>query len=82
MAVILQHTSPMMQGDNIKALQKALNGLGYDCGSADGKAGAKTMAGIAAFVAAHGGLVGAPALPDAATLTITVGDQTYSVEMG
>ena len=82
MATIIQHTSPMMQGNNIKALQAALNGLGYDCGTADGKAGAKTMAGIAAFAAAHGGLVGAPALPDTATLTITVGDQTYSVEMG
>ncbi len=81
MAVILQHTSPMMQGDNIKALQKALNGLGYDCGSVDGKAGAKTMAGIAAFVAAHGGGVGTPVLPDIATLTVTVGDQTYSIEM-
>lgn len=81
MATIIQHTSPMMQGDTIKALQKALNGLGYDCGAADGKAGAKTMAGIAAFVAAHSGLVGAPILPDTATLTITVGDQTYSVNL-
>ena len=81
MATIIQHTSPMMQGNNIKALQAALNGLGYDCGSADGKAGAKTMAGIAAFVAAHGG-VGTPVMPDTATLSITVGDQTYSVKLG
>lgn len=81
MAVVLQHTSPMMQGNNIKALQAALNGLGYDCGTADGKVGKRTMAGVEAFVAAHGGLVGTPALPDTATLTVTVGDQTYSVKL-
>lgn len=82
MATIIQHTSPMMQGDNIKALQAALNGLGYDCGTADGKAGTKTMAGIKAFVEAHSGLIDVPALPDTATLTVAVGDQTYSIEMG
>ena len=81
MAVVLQHTSPMMQGNDIKALQAALNGLGYDCGTADGKVGKRTMAGVEAFVAAHGGLVGTPALPDTATLTVTVGDQTYSVKL-
>ena len=81
MATIIQHTSPMMQGNNIKALQAALNGLGYDCGTADGKVGKRTMAGVEAFVAAHGGLVGTPALPDTATLTVTVGDQTYSVKL-
>lgn len=81
MAVVLQHTSPMMQGNDIKALQAALNGLGYDCGTADGKVGKRTMAGVEAFVAAHGGLVGTPTMPDAATLTISVGDQTYSVKL-
>ena len=81
MAVVLQHTSPMMQGNDIKALQAALNGLGYDCGTADGKVGKRTMAGVAAFAAAHGGGVGAPTMPDTATLTISVGDQTYSVKL-
>mgnify|MGYP000800174549 CR=1 FL=1 len=81
MAVVLQHTSPMMQGNDIKALQAALNGLGYDCGTADGKAGTKTMAGIKAFVEAHSGLIDVPALPDTATLTITVGGHAYSIKM-
>ena len=81
MAVVLQHTSPMMQGNDIKALQAALNGLGYDCGTADGKVGKRTMAGVEAFVAAHSGSVGTPVLPDTATLTISVGDQTYSVKL-
>ena len=81
MAVVLQHTSPMMQGNDIKALQAALNGLGYDCGTADGKVGKRTMAGVEAFVAAHSGLVGTPTMPDTATLTISVGDQTYSVKL-
>ena len=82
MAVVLQHTSPMMQGNDIKALQAALNGRGYDCGTADGKVGERTMAGVAAFVAAHSGLIDVPAMPDTATLTVAVGDQTYSIEMG
>lgn len=81
MATIIQHTSPMMQGNDIKALQAALNGLGYDCGTADGKAGTKTMAGIKAFVEAHSGLIDVPALPDTATLTITVGGHAYSIKM-
>ena len=81
MAVVLQHTSPMMQGNDIKALQAALNGLGYDCGTADGKVGKRTMAGVEAFVAAHSGSVSTSVLPDTATLTISVGDQTYSVKL-
>ncbi len=35
-------------------VQKRLNNLGFSCGSADGIAGEKTMAGIAAFQKAHG----------------------------
>lgn len=46
--------SPYMRGDDIKALQSALNSLGYDCGKADGIAGSNTMEGIRAFVEAHG----------------------------
>ena len=51
---------------DVQALQSALNALGYDCGTADGKAGDKTLAGIKAFVDAHGA-----ALPDTLTLEIS-----------
>ena len=81
MAVVLQHTSPMMQGDNIKALQAALNGLGYDCGAIDGKVGERTMAGIAAFVEAHGRTDYPPELPDAVKLLIKIGDKEYGVSL-
>ena len=81
MAVVLQHTSPMMQGNDIKALQAALNGLGYDCGTADGKVGERTMAGIAAFAAAHGGSGSASALPDTVKLLIKVGDKVYGTSL-
>jgi len=81
MATIIQHTSPMMQGNDIKALQAALNGLGYDCGTADGKVGERTMAGIAAFAAAHGGSGSASALPDTVKLLIKVGDKVYGTSL-
>ena len=62
---------------DVQALQTALNALGYDCGTADGKAGDKTMAGISAFCAAHGAGGGAP---EAAQLRIVVGDTQYVLE--
>ena len=37
----------------VVSIMAALNALGYDCGDADGIAGKKTLAGIAAFVDAH-----------------------------
>lgn len=54
----LEKTSPMMQGTHIKAMQTALNALGYkdDKGcklDEDGKCGAKTMQAITAFANAH-----------------------------
>jgi predicted chitinase len=39
------------QGDAVEALQKALAGLGYPIGEADGTFGARTHAAVAAFVA-------------------------------
>lgn len=50
---VITLTDPYMRGEKVKALQSALNALGYDCGDADGIAGKKTLAGIAAFVEAH-----------------------------
>lgn len=52
----LSLTSPLTQGDDIRLLQQALNGLGYPCGKADGICGKNTMAGINAFVAAQSGV--------------------------
>jgi len=37
----------------IKALQAQLNGMGYNCGTADGKYGDKTVAGVKAFQKAY-----------------------------
>lgn len=51
--IVVTMTDPMMRGAEIKVLQTALNSLGYDCGTADGIAGKKTIAAIAQFVEAH-----------------------------
>ncbi len=51
--LILSVTSPMIQGEMIKHLQKALNALGYYSGPADGKCGRLTMHGVGEFAAAH-----------------------------
>ncbi len=50
---VFKLTSPMMRGDNVKAMQTALNACGYDCGKADGICGKATMAAIQAFAKAH-----------------------------
>ena len=41
-------------GDRIKALQQALNALGYNCGNVDGKFGPKTQAAVKKFQKAMG----------------------------
>ena len=46
---IITLTSPVMRGYDIKALQTALNALGYDAGDADGIAGKNTVAAIQRF---------------------------------
>lgn len=52
--VVLAVTRPMIQGEEILNLQKALNALGYYSGPADGKCGKLTMNGVRAFAKAHG----------------------------
>lgn len=51
------------KGDSVKALQILLNGLGYNCGTADGDFGAKTLDAVKKFQKAKGltadGIVGA-----------------------
>lgn len=55
-----------MSGMRVKALQAALNQLGYNCGSADGKFGAGTQRAVTAFQRANGltadGLAGSKTL--------------------
>lgn len=54
MPIILEKTTPMIQGEMIKSLQTALNGLGYTDSSGkklseDGKCGTRTMEAVTAF---------------------------------
>ena len=58
--VVLCVKSPMIQGDMIRRLQRALNALGYYCGTADGKCGRLTMKGVTAFANAHADKQNAP----------------------
>ena len=50
---VLSVKRPMIQGERIEHLQKALNALGYYCGKADGKCGRLTMNGVKEFARAH-----------------------------
>ena len=50
---VFRLTSPMMHGENVKAMQTALNACGYDCGKADGICGKATMTAVKAFATAH-----------------------------
>ena len=53
--IVLKVTKPMIQGEHILHLQKALNALGYYCGTPDGKCGKLTMSGVRAFAKKHAG---------------------------
>ena len=53
--VVLSVKRPMIQGEHILNLQKALNALGYYCGTPDGKCGRLTMGGVTEFSEAHTG---------------------------
>lgn len=66
-------TSPLMRGEDIKALQTALNALGYDCGTADGIAGDKTIKAIQAFADNHT----TKKLPESVTVTAVINGKEY-----
>ena len=51
--LLLEVRTPMIQGESIEHLQRALNALGYFCGAPDGRCGVITMGGVRAFAAAH-----------------------------
>lgn len=81
--VVIGLTAPYMRGEKVRALQIALNALGYDCGEADGIAGKKTLAGIAAFVEAHDTDgedvpdVAEPEYPITAECSVVIGGRKY-----
>lgn len=75
---IITKTSPLMRGDDIKALQTALNALGYDCGTADGVAGDKTIKAIQQFADKHT----TQKMPEGVTVNVKVGDITYTGTLG
>ena len=62
-----------MRGEDIKALQTALNALGYDCGTADGIAGDKTIKAIQAFADNHT----TKKLPESVTVTAVINGKEY-----
>ena len=75
MAKKIELTTPMMRGDDIKALQTALNALGYDAGDADGIAGKNTIAAIRAFCQAHS--MAPTELPGILQATVSVDGKIY-----
>ncbi len=69
MPIILEKTTPMIQGGMIKQLQQALNGLGYTDSlgrrlSEDGKCGTRTMEAVTAFADNQASPCPAPPPPD------------------
>ncbi|MBR3383130.1 MAG: hypothetical protein IKG85_08885 [Clostridia bacterium] len=55
--ILLEVKRPMIQGECILNLQKALNALGYYCGFPDGKCGRITMGGVREFALRHAAAV-------------------------
>ena len=51
---ILKVTSPLMYGEDIKAVQNKLNSLGHNCGTADGYYGNATKSAVVSFQSAKG----------------------------
>lgn len=51
---MLEKTSPIMKGDDVKELQVHLNALGFQCGEPDGKFGSDTEAAVKKFQKANG----------------------------
>lgn len=72
----IELTNPMMRGDDIKALQTALNALGYDAGDADGIAGKNTIAAIQRFAQDYAN-AGETELPEVLQATVSVDGKIY-----
>lgn len=69
-------TTPMMRGDDIKALQTALNALGYNAGDADGIAGKNTIAAIQRFAGDYAN-AGEKEPPEVLQATVSVDGKIY-----
>lgn len=83
MPIILEKTTPMIQGEMIKSLQTALNGLGYTDSSGkklseDGKCGTRTMEAVTAFANNQATECPPIALP---TFMLSSSDGKYSLEL-
>ena len=76
MAKKIELTSPMMRGDDIKALQTALNALGYNAGDPDGIAGKNTIAAIRRFAGDYAN-AGETELPEVLQATVSVDGKIY-----
>lgn len=72
----IELTTPMMRGNDIKALQTALNALGYDAGDADGIAGKNTIAAIRRFAGDYAN-AGEKELPEVLQATVSVDGKIY-----
>ena len=73
---IITLTTPMMRGDDIKALQTALNSLGYNAGDPDGIAGKNTIAAIQRFAGDYAN-AGEKELPEVLQATVSVDGKIY-----
>ncbi len=67
---------PLMRGNDIKALQTALNMLGYKAGTEDGIAGENTVKAIEQFALAHSKATAS--LPDKINVSVSVGNTVYN----
>ena len=72
----IELTTPMMRGDDIKALQTALNALGYNAGDPDGIAGKNTIAAIQRFTGDYAN-AGETELPNVLQATVSVDGKIY-----
>lgn len=77
MAKIITKSSPLMKGEDIRKLQEAMNALGYDCGTADGIAGDKTIKAIQQFADKHTTVK----LPESLTVSVQTGSKVYKGEV-
>lgn len=74
--IIMQTLKRGSTGDAVKALQTALNQMGYDCGAADGVFGARTAQAVKQFQSDHeltaDGIVGPKTLNELAYLGVSM----------
>ena len=70
---VLQHRSPMQQGEDVRGWQFFLLGQGFEPGPIDGKFGALSTKGTKGFQAAHGLTIDGKAGPDTFRVAVEAG---------